>query len=684
MPVLASAALRRVWLFCLEFLPFLQDRLRDYVSEQYRLLTCEYSHLDESIMAYEYATLQHADSFRLLKLLHSERIAAELHCEIADSRLGLAPEFEALSYTWDQDVFPVTLNTPSGELRITENLASALRRFRLAKGPRTLWVDAVCINQASIPERNQQVSIMSSIYQDAKRVLCWIGEADEHTEQALTKIRQLENSRSLYGLPEVDANMWFQIPMLDAPEVEARSLVKNAEDHHVLSVYSRRWFSRLWVVQEVALSKEAVLCCGVYEMAWKVFATGLLVLTAATQRAGPFPYRPSAIMAYLQCWNIIRTRAKYRLLSSPNSTVMSAHTGFVMAISRLKLHDCKDEHDRIYAVLGLDPSENPIKIIPDYSIPVTKLYTHLASEVLKRGEIEILFDAGLAYRKTGLVALDGRRLPSWAPEYRRSHHCEWSEPYSWEQESFKTAIEVPPVVVVQEIEDAILVRGTILDFVAFGFTQEVTPLAPQLNFASVRHLVATLVQKFEEKNPQGYPTGEESTEVLARLLLLDGTTIDQTARFLPVQTIGTMLEHWMAYKEHCLPEDGEVFVKLQAVKLEPPDNDSHVRFWDDQFPASLSTEARKGWLFHRCLQHILGRCPIAAMDGGVFGMVPAGTMLGDSIAVFEGARMPYVLRKVGNSESYQLIGSCYIQGVMYGGVVGAEWYEDARCMIRLT
>jgi hypothetical protein len=674
----------RVLLFCIEFLLFLRDRLRYSVLEQYSSLTCEYSLLDESMMMYEYETLQHADSFRLLKLLPSEQIAAELRCEIADSRLGLTPDFEALSYTWDQDVFPVTLNTPSGELKVTENLASALRRFRSAKRTRTLWVDAVCINQASIPERNQQVGIMSSIFRDAKRVLCWIGEADEHTEQALTKIRQLANSHSLYGLPEVDAHMWFQIPMLDAPEVEARSLIKSAEDHHIHSVYSRRWFSRLWVVQEVTLSKQAVLCCGVYEMAWTVFATGLLVLTAATQRAGPFPYRPPTLRAYLQCWNIVRTRAKYRLLSSPNSIVMSAHTGFVMAISRLMMHDCKDQHDRIYAVLGLDPSENPITIIPDYSIPVTKLYAHLAIEVLRRGEIEILFDAGLAYRKTGLIAADGRHLPSWGPEYRRSHHVEWIDPYAWEQERFKRAIEVPPVVLVQETEDAILVRGTILDCVAFGFTQEVTLMVPQLNFASVRHIVAILVQKFQEVNPQGYPTGEESTEVLARLLLLDGTTIDHTARFLPVQTIETMIEHWMAYKEHCIPEDGEVFTKLRAAAQEPLENDSLVRFWDDKFPTSLSTEARKGWLFHRCLQHILGKCPIAGMEGGVFGMIPAGTMLGDSIAVFEGARMPYILRKAENSESYQLIGSCYIQGIMHGGVVGAKWYEEASCMIRLV
>lgn len=243
---------------------------------------------------------------------------------------------------------------------------------------------------------------------------------------------------------------------------------------------------------------------------------------------------------------------------------------------------------------------------------------------------------------------------------------------------------MPPIIVVQANEDAILVRGAILDTVNFGFIYATTPMEPQLNFPTVRAFVATCVQKFDEVNPQGYPTGEESSEVLARLLLLDGTTVDQTARFLPIQTRKTMLEHWQAYKEHCLPEGGEVLVKLQAVKPETIENESLVLFWDDQFPASLSTEARKGWMFHRCLQHLLGKCSIAAMYGGVFGMVPAGTMSGDKIAVFEGARMPYVLRQVKETDSYQLLGTCYIHGIMDGGVVGADWYEEARCMIRLV
>ena len=40
------------------------------------------------------------------------------------------------------------------------------------------WIDTICINQDDIPERNAQVSIMSTIYMKADEVIAWLGEED--------------------------------------------------------------------------------------------------------------------------------------------------------------------------------------------------------------------------------------------------------------------------------------------------------------------------------------------------------------------------------------------------------------------------------------------------------------------------------------------------------------------------
>ena len=46
---------------------------------------------------------------------------------------------------------------------------------------RVLWIDAICINQTDIPERNAQVSTMKRTYEEADRVLVWLGEERENS-----------------------------------------------------------------------------------------------------------------------------------------------------------------------------------------------------------------------------------------------------------------------------------------------------------------------------------------------------------------------------------------------------------------------------------------------------------------------------------------------------------------------
>ena len=72
--------------------------------------------------------------------------------------------------------------------QVTANLEIALRHLRLSSptsglgtdsecltddlgGARVLWIDALCINQHDVEERNHQVQIMSKIFGSARRVL---------------------------------------------------------------------------------------------------------------------------------------------------------------------------------------------------------------------------------------------------------------------------------------------------------------------------------------------------------------------------------------------------------------------------------------------------------------------------------------------------------------------------------
>jgi hypothetical protein len=54
--------------------------------------------------------------------------------------------------------------------KVQPDLLAALKALRHPQEDRYLWIDAICINQADIGERNHQVEMMSTIYGQAKRV----------------------------------------------------------------------------------------------------------------------------------------------------------------------------------------------------------------------------------------------------------------------------------------------------------------------------------------------------------------------------------------------------------------------------------------------------------------------------------------------------------------------------------
>ncbi|KAH8900489.1 HET-domain-containing protein, partial [Thozetella sp. PMI_491] len=134
---------------------------------------------------YQYEPLPTADLIRILQIDPSSVASDQLRGSFQVHSLSKAPGFEALSYVWAQPVsdprdFPVPLTFQIGEhhVKIGENLAAALRRLRLPTDSRSVWADAICIDQTNTPEKNTQVQMMGEIYRKAKRTVAWFGEGD--------------------------------------------------------------------------------------------------------------------------------------------------------------------------------------------------------------------------------------------------------------------------------------------------------------------------------------------------------------------------------------------------------------------------------------------------------------------------------------------------------------------------
>jgi hypothetical protein len=65
---------------------------------------------------------------------------------------------------------------------------------------------------------------------------------------------------------------------------------------------------------------------------------------------------------------------------------------------------------------------------------------------------------------------------------------------------------------------------------------------------------------------------------------------------------------------------------------------------------------------------------------GWLGMAPHGTREGDIVFVAVGADVPYILRAC--EDGYELVGECYVQGIMDGEAMEMDWIAVSDVMIR--
>lgn len=179
---------------------------------------------------YQYSPLPEGH-IRLFQLLPHRDITAPIQGVIFDYPLldllrNAHHLYEALSYAWGslEKTRFIAINKCS--LPITTNLYSVLQHLRDPLLKRSLWIDAICINQEDKGERRLQVQFMAMIYTMASHVTVWLGEAATNGERALQEIH-----RAAYS---------------NEQPTENDPVVQNA----VLELLQQPWFKRVWVCKE--------------------------------------------------------------------------------------------------------------------------------------------------------------------------------------------------------------------------------------------------------------------------------------------------------------------------------------------------------------------------------------------------------------------------------------------------
>jgi hypothetical protein len=163
-----------------------------------------------------------------------------------------------------------------------------------------LWADAVCINQVDKDEKARHIPLMGSIYKNASSVLAWLGEGRESARKAVAECKVLDGLAKMYHVePEEYDFKVFTEPKLKLPAAsqgskklpqdatgsgqnieveelrtlgphnvtvsETKGLQANLESINASGLHEFvdiPWFSRLWIIQEVANTQRTTLHYG--------------------------------------------------------------------------------------------------------------------------------------------------------------------------------------------------------------------------------------------------------------------------------------------------------------------------------------------------------------------------------------------------------------------------------------
>jgi hypothetical protein len=176
-----------------------------------------------------------------------------------------------LSYHWIDpkgDLCKIRCNNV--DFYVTKTVYSALYNLRSHTLDLALWVDAICINQKDDAEKGNQVQRMGEIYGRSKRTIIWLGEGGFFSRKAFSYCSAIAAGHQQQNDPPSPPN-----PPQPAPK--PRDSVGTLPIFFILLLLRRSYFTRIWVIQEVALSHSLEVACGASRISWQDFALGAII-----------------------------------------------------------------------------------------------------------------------------------------------------------------------------------------------------------------------------------------------------------------------------------------------------------------------------------------------------------------------------------------------------------------------
>ncbi|KAL2063698.1 hypothetical protein VTL71DRAFT_5503 [Oculimacula yallundae] len=358
--------------------------------------------MNEQTPSYIYSPLEGIDAIRLL-IIEPGQPDSDIHCRLIHTTLSechddIFKHYTALSYVWGDPSQKRVIFVDTRPFEVTSNLYDALHDIRDKEHSLRLWADAACVDQSNLDERGLQVGLMRQIYSFAAFTIIYLGKSNDDCDNA------------------------FEAMIVGKYSQEQRQVLYT-------QILTRPWFSRVWVYQELVLSRVPLVRCGRSQARWDAFST--ILAKGPDERVRPLPTEPSfnfsqyhpkehqlspyksgVLKAFQSLSDMITVRNKRQQGTSLSlMAVLSTRRGFAAS----------DLRDLVYGHLAIaSETKSPAKsyhVSVNYRKSVTDVFTDAARYIFHSSDYEGFGDRCMLLCNAGSNPTSFNDLPSWVPDW---------------------------------------------------------------------------------------------------------------------------------------------------------------------------------------------------------------------------------------------------------------------------
>jgi hypothetical protein len=275
--------------------------------------------------------------------------------------LSEQPDFNALSYMWGNAEADTYIIIDGLKFLVLHNLLMFLKRYCQEERPKSIWIDAICINQLDLQERTQQVQLMGKVYEQAATVIVWLGEDPSNDLQVLdTETAQALLSQKFYR--HSNQNSWdFIMEVVTA----------------VICFMSNRYWNRTWIVQEILLARVVTVYYGraasvslANVLTWRIHTTEMINSMQFSDAV--YQWRVTLTDPQTPSNKIFNCKFPNREGDWFQAELRSRKTANMIA--QFITTECTDPRDKVYAFLGMSRDQENYGVVADYTRNAADLF----------------------------------------------------------------------------------------------------------------------------------------------------------------------------------------------------------------------------------------------------------------------------------------------------------------------